>query len=74
MSQLVIENLEFCKSSKLKQDQVQGGQNDIFDIEIEFEGAFKANPSGEAAAGAGTAVAIAIGDSDPTVLTITTAE
>jgi hypothetical protein len=74
MSQLVINNLEFCKSSELNQDRVKGSQGGIFEMDLAFDGAFKVDAAGEAAAGGGAAVAIAIGSDNPTVFTITATE
>jgi hypothetical protein len=69
MNQLVIRNLEFCKSNNLHKDQVKGG---FVDFDFTSLGEFAFSPAGSAAAGAGAAVAVAIGENDPIVFTFVT--
>ena len=74
MSQLVINNLDFCKQSQFYQDQeIQGG---IFSMNFEFDGAFELNPTGKAAAASGAAVGLAIGEgnTETEILTISPTE
>jgi len=74
MSQLVIDNLEFCKGSEPEQDNIQGSQGGILEMGLALDVNFKLNAAGEAAAGGGAAAAIAIGNNNPTVFTITVTE
>lgn len=70
MTQILINDLEFCESSSLPQEQVQGGAS-FFDFSSDFTGAFDFSPDGSVAAGSGAAVAVAIGDNSE-VFTFTT--
>jgi len=73
MTQLVINDLEFCQNSKLDLDQLRG-RGSFFDVDFAFDSKFDFKPSGEAAAGSGAAVAVAIGNDNSTVITVAAVE